>query len=125
MVKKFTVIGYDQSSLRVSDLKKGRDHTGEVEKELAKSKNLIITDKVNDLSDANIYIITVPTPVDKENCPDLYPIKNATETVAKFLNKNDIIIYESTVFPGCTEEFCVPILETHSKLKYNIDFLWL
>ena len=121
--KKFSVIGYDRSRSRVSELKEGVDQTGEITKaDLKKSKNLIITDSKNDISTANIFIITVPTPVDNNNHPDLLPLEDATNIIAQFLKKNDIVIYESTVFPGCTEEFCVPILERQSKLKYNIDF---
>ena len=106
--KKFHVTGYDKNYLRVSELKLGIDRTGEIlEEEFAKSKNLIITNNVDALSKANIYIITVPTPVNNKNIPDLRYIKNATKTVANFLSKNDIVIYESTVYPGCTEEFCV------------------
>ena len=99
------------------------DATNELsEKNLKQLKNINITNNVNDLKDCNIYIITVPTPVTNFNKPDLNPLLNATKTVAEILKKNDIIIYESTVYPGCTEEECVPLIEKVSKLKFNIDF---
>ena len=85
-------------------------------------KNLKITTNDNDISQSNVYVVTVPTQVDKNNKPDLKPIVKASEMIGKYLKKNDIVIYESTVFPGCTDEICVPILERESNLKYNIEF---
>ena len=83
---------------------------------------MYITANQSDCSQSNIYVVTVPTPVDKNNKPDLKPIVKASEMIGKYLKKNDIVIYESTVFPGCTDEICVPILERESNLKYNIEF---
>jgi len=121
--KKFNVLGFDISMKRISDLKKGTDKTLEVsEKELKKAKNLCFTTDLNDLLKADIYIVTVPTPVDSFKRPDLSPLLKASETVGKVLSKGNIVIYESTVYPGCTEEDCVPILEKFSGLKFNKDF---
>tara|TARA_B100001248_G_scaffold205665_1_gene159741 strand:+ start:304 stop:1596 length:1293 start_codon:yes stop_codon:yes gene_type:complete len=121
--KKYNAIGFDLDEERVSDLKKGFDKTNELSKEdILILKNIKITSEVNQIKNSNIYIITVPTPVDKNNTPNLKPIKSASEMIGKYLTKNNIVIYESTVFPGCTEQVCVPILEKFSKLKYNQDF---
>ena len=123
--KKFKTIGYDINKLRISDLKKGQDLTDEVKKEEIKSNvDLSLTHKISDLKKCNFFIITVPTPVDTFNNPDLSPLVNASEEVGKFcLKKNDVVVYESTVFPGATEEICAPILEKFSKLKLNKDFM--
>ena len=123
--KKYKVVGYDINSSRVDSLNKYIDKTNEISKlnlEKALTKNLSITDDINDLKNCNIYIITVPTPINADNLPDLSSLVLATESVAKILSKNDIVIYESTVYPGCTEEVCVPKLEEHSKMIYNQDF---
>ncbi len=121
--KKFNTVGFDINSQRISELNNCFDKTGETSKsELSESKFLKLTDLDSDISDSRIYIITVPTPVDSANIPDLTPLKKATELVGRFIKKGDIIIYESTVYPGCTEEFCVPIMESISKLKFNQDF---
>ena len=88
----------------------------------AKKRNLILTNNINDLKNCNIYIITVPTPINTDNSPDLTALVLATKSVGKILSKDDIVIYESTVYPGCTEEVCVPELEEHSKMIYNKDF---
>ncbi|MEQ8925667.1 MAG: nucleotide sugar dehydrogenase [Fulvivirga sp.] len=121
--KVLPTVGFDINQKRIGELKEGNDFTKEVEKpELQSSKNLTFTYQTSDISDANIYIVTVPTPIDNHNNPDLTPLIKASETVGKLLSKNDIVIYESTVFPGCTEEVCLPILEEHSGLKFNIDF---
>lgn len=130
---KYPVIGFDINEKRIADLNAGKDDTLEVEDELLKSalvsKNpafgetgLFCSNKLEDISDSNIYIVTVPTPVDKNNRPDLTPLYKASETVAKVLKKGDIVIYESTVYPGVTEEECIPVLEKHTGLKFNIDF---
>jgi len=116
-------IGFDIRSLRVNELIEGCDRTLEMtEKQLESAGFLEYTTKAKDLCAANIYIITVPTPIDKYKRPDLVPLYNASETVAKVLSKGDIVIYESTVFPSCTEEECVPVLEKYSGLKFNVDF---
>lgn len=121
--KVMPTVGFDINRKRIGELKEGNDFTKEVEKkELQNSKNLSFTFESSNIADANIYIVTVPTPIDNHNNPDLTPLIKASETVGKLLSKNDIIIYESTVFPGCTEEVCVPVLEHHSGLKFNIDF---
>ena len=121
--RKYNVIGYDYDKTRVSELNNQYDRTKEVEeKKLQDLKKMSITSNVNEISNSNIYIITVPTPVDRNNKPNLNPIISASKTIGKYLKKNDIVIYESTVFPGCTEQICVPILEKKSNLKYNLDF---
>lgn len=117
------VVGFDTNQKRVSDLSSGDDSTLEVKKEdLASAKNLILSANEEDLYDCNIYIITVPTPVNKYKQPDLRPIKLASEMIGKVISEGDIVIYESTVYPGATEEICVPILEAQSKLKFNENF---
>tara|TARA_X000000950_G_scaffold284312_1_gene387140 strand:- start:519 stop:1799 length:1281 start_codon:yes stop_codon:yes gene_type:complete len=128
---KFSVIGFDISSKRISELKLGIDSTLEIDSKTLKSvlkdsksdyKGLFFTKTINDIRDCNYYIITVPTPVDKYNKPVLTPLIKASESVGTVLRKGDIVIYESTVYPGATEEDCVPILEKVSGLKYNVDF---
>ncbi len=116
-------LGYDLSKSRIDELKKGLDSTLEVTSdELLKADNLQFTANVNDLDSCEIFIVTVPTPIDDVRRPDLQPIKDATETIGRFLKHGNIVIFESTVYPGCTEEICVPILEKSSGLKYNVDF---
>lgn len=120
--KYFPTIGFDINQSRIKELGNGIDNTHEVtSEELSGSKNLDFTIDIRELNDCNFYIVTVPTPVDENNNPDLRPIINATETITPLLEKGDIVVYESTVFPGCTEEICVPILET-SGLVFNHDF---
>ena len=89
---------------------------------IAKKRNRVLTDNINDLKNCKIYVITVPTPINTDNSPDLTALVLATESVGKILSKNDVVIYESTVYPGCTEEVCVPLLEKHSEMEYNQDF---
>jgi UDP-N-acetyl-D-glucosamine/UDP-N-acetyl-D-galactosamine dehydrogenase len=121
--KKRNVLGYDLDAKRIAELRMGDDKTLEVSFEEMKAANyLTFTTNIDDIKNCGIYIITVPTPIDINNEPDLLPLKKATELVGSLLNKNDIVIYESTVFPGATEEICVPILETYSELKFNRDF---
>ena len=121
--KYFDTTGYDVNSKRISELKKNIDTTLEInEKEFNDSKNIFFTDSLEQCSQSNIYIITVPTPVDKHNRPDLTPLHKSSESIGSILKKGDIVIYESTVYPGATEEYCVPILETVSGLKFNEDF---
>lgn len=117
------VIGFDISRERIDELKKGHDRTREVEpEELRQATKLIYTNNPEDLRTANIFIVTVPTPVDAYKKPDLRPLISASTTVGRVLKKGDIVIYESTVYPGCTEEDCVPVLERESGLKFNKDF---
>ncbi|MDD5541159.1 MAG: nucleotide sugar dehydrogenase [Candidatus Marinimicrobia bacterium] len=128
--KKFPVTGFDIKKERVNELIQGHDNTLEVEDDLLKSvlidKNgqtgLFLTDQLDDIRQCNYYIVTVPTPIDRYKRPDLTPVVKATETISKVIKKDDIIIYESTVYPGCTEEVCVPILEKGSGLRFNKDF---
>lgn len=121
--KKYTTIGFDINQQRIDELATGNDRTLEVDAiQLTEAKNLQFTTQLNDLKKADFFIVTVPTPIDKNNRPDLTPLIKASETVGKVLKKGDIVVYESTVYPGCTEDDCVPILEKHSGLKFNIDF---
>ncbi len=121
--KKFNVTGFDLDVNRVKELRNGYDRTNELnDLDLPVLDKIEITTNKDNISDADIYIITVPTPVDKNNKPNLKPIISASKIVGSFLKKNNLVIYESTVFPGCTEEICVPILENESALKYNSEF---
>ena len=121
--KKYETYGFDVNSKRIKELQGGTDHTLEISSEqLGASKNLKFSCDPADISDCSIYIVTVPTPIDKHKSPNLIPLHKASETIGKILDKGDIVIYESTVFPGCTEEECVPILEKFSGLKFNKDF---
>ncbi len=129
--KKYKVIGFDINNQRVNDLNKGHDSTLEIEDQLlnsvldigkARKFGLLITTDKEVLKDCNIYIVTVPTPTDRHNRPVLTPMIKASEIIASFLNKGDIVIYESTVYPGVTEDEMVPVLEEVSGLKYNTDF---
>lgn len=128
---KYAVVGFDINASRVAELKSGADATLEIESDalgkvlvnqLGKGSGLYCTTDVNEIADCRYYIVTVPTPVDKNNRPDLTPLYKSSETVAKVLKKGDIVIYESTVYPGVTEEECVPVLERVSGLQFNIDF---
>ena len=130
---KYAVIGFDVNQNRIAELRNCNDKTLEVSEELLKTviisnnpqknkKGLYFTADFEEIKDSNIYIVTVPTPVDKNNKPDFTPLYNASELVGKALKKDDIVIYESTVFPGATEEECVPVLEKFSGLKFNQDF---
>jgi len=121
--KKFDVVGYDSNKKRIDELKNGIDNTKEINRKgLNNLKKINFSDNPGTLKEKDIYIITVPTPIDKNKRPNLKFLKLASKTVAKFLKKNDIVIYESTVFPGCTEEICIPILEKYSGLSFNKDF---
>lgn len=128
---KYPVVGFDINQARIKELMSGVDHTLEVEADILQSvlKNensgnigLFCSCNLEDIGDCNYYIITVPTPVDKNNRPDLTPLYKASETVGKVIDKGDIVIYESTVYPGATEEDCIPVVEKISGLKYNVDF---
>lgn len=128
--RKYPVIGFDINKKRIADLREGVDLTMEISSEDLKEVNrtdlkangLVCTDQLNQLAEATVFIITVPTPVDRHNRPDLTPLYKASETVGNVLKKGDIVIYESTVYPGVTEEECVPVLEKVSGLKFNTDF---
>ncbi len=121
--KKYKTIGYDIDDNRIKELRNNFDSTLEVSsEELSISKKLVYTSNLTHLTDCNIYIVSVPTPVDKFHVPDLRPLVSASESIGKILKVDDIVIYESTVYPGCTEEVCVPILEEKSGLKYNEGF---
>ena len=130
--KKYRVIGFDVNERRVDELQQGKDHTLEADligmKEACQlyatshSKGLNFTSRKEDLKEANTYIVTVPTPIDQFNNPDLTPLLKASATIGETLRKGDIVIYESTVYPGCTEEDCVPVLEYYSGLTFNRDF---
>src|SRR5690606_21827404 len=133
--KKFRTVGYDISSKRIGELEKGHDITLEVEEEnlqqvLARTPGdlnnkpfgFLPTEAISAISSCNIFVVTVPTPTDKHNKPVLTPMLKASETVGGILKKGDVVIYESTVYPGVTEDECVPVLERISGLKYNQDF---
>jgi UDP-N-acetyl-D-galactosamine dehydrogenase len=121
--KKYTTIGYDIDRRRIDELQKGIDRTLEVDAdELKASSGLMLTNDLSPVGEAQIFIVTVPTPVDKSKSPDLRPLIGASHMIGRLLKKGDIVIYESTVYPGCTEEDCVPVLEAASGLKFNIDF---
>ncbi|MFW3327157.1 Vi polysaccharide biosynthesis UDP-N-acetylglucosamine C-6 dehydrogenase TviB [Aliarcobacter butzleri] len=122
---KYEVVGFDISKWRIDELSSGYDRTLELTESQVKEaiKNgMKFSLDINDIKDCNIYIVTVPTPIDKNKRPDLTPLIKASETVGKVLKKDDIVIYESTVYPGATEEDCVPVLEKFSNLKFNVDF---
>lgn len=127
--EKFKVIGFDINKKRIDDLNNGKDFTLEVsDVELAsvlkvsEEKGLIVTDEAQAMKDATVFIVTVPTPTNKYNQPVLIPLEKASETIGKYLKKDDVVIYESTVYPGVTEDVCVPILEEISGMKFNKDF---
>jgi UDP-N-acetyl-D-glucosamine/UDP-N-acetyl-D-galactosamine dehydrogenase len=130
--KKYRVLGFDIDNIRIEELSKGKDRTNEADligmKEgmlLAENQNgigLSFSSNVEELKQYNVYIVTVPTPIDQFKAPDLKPLLKASEMLGKVLKGNDIVIYESTVYPGCTEEDCVPVLEKYSGLKFNQDF---
>ncbi len=130
--KKYRVVGFDVNKQRVEELERGEDHTLEADlvgmreaRETLKHTGKIglsFTSDAEELKAVNTYIVTVPTPIDRFNNPDLTPLLKASETIGKTLNRGDIVIYESTVYPGCTEEDCVPVLEKFSGLKFNVDF---
>lgn len=129
--KKYQVVGFDTNTRRVKELSAGKDRSLEVSskelkkvlvKRLKEKIGLLLSSNVVDISSVNIFIVTVPTPIDDNKKPDLGPLISASKMIAKVLKKRDVVIYESTVYPGCTEEDCVPILEKYSKLKFNVDF---
>jgi UDP-N-acetyl-D-galactosamine dehydrogenase len=121
--KKYSVIGFDINTKRISELEQGIDLTLESNpSEIQSAKFLKFSSSIHDLSTCNIFIVTVPTPIDQFKAPNLGPLLKASALIGKVLKKGDIVIYESTVYPGCTEEDCVPVLELESKLKFNVDF---
>ncbi len=121
--KKYSVVGFDINVTRVNELIKGIDKTREAsDAELKSAKNLLFSYDEKELDHCNVYIVTVPTPIDKFKVPDLAPLLNASAMIGRHLKKKDVVIYESTVYPGCTEEDCVPVLEKKSGLIYNQDF---
>jgi len=121
--KRRKVVGFDLNEARISELIAGFDRTLEVEPdELRAANQLSFTCEPNEIADCGVFIVTVPTPIDKSKRPDLSPLLKASETVGKLIKKGDVVIYESTVYPGCTEEDCVPVLEACSGLKFNRDF---
>ncbi|RDI58381.1 nucleotide sugar dehydrogenase [Flavobacterium glaciei] len=129
---KYPVVGFDINQFRIDGLRSGTDSTLEVSDEVLQAvlvhdfsnnqNGLLCSNSLDDIADCNYYVVTVPTPVDKNNRPDLTPLYKSSETVGKVLKKGDIVIYESTVYPGVTEEECVPVLEKISGLKFNVDF---
>ena len=122
---KYKVVGFDIAHWRIDELMNGHDRTLELSDKQVKEalfNGMEFTNKLEDIADCNIYIVTVPTPIDKHKKPDLTPLVKASESIGKVLNKDDIVIYESTVYPGATEEECVPVLEKFSELKFNKDF---
>ncbi|TNF69113.1 MAG: nucleotide sugar dehydrogenase [Gammaproteobacteria bacterium] len=120
--QKQQVIAFDINSRRIAALKRGSDYTLEVTNDTLQSANLVLTDDIADLKKADFHIVAVPTPIDRANKPDLTPLLKASETIGKALKKGDIVVYESTVYPGATEQDCVPILEKESKLICGRDF---
>ncbi|MEJ2469402.1 MAG: nucleotide sugar dehydrogenase, partial [Campylobacterales bacterium] len=123
--EKYDVVGFDIAQWRIDELSKGYDRTLELSGEQVKeaiSNGMTFTADLNGIADCNVYIVTVPTPIDEHKRPDLTPLIKASESIGKVLKKGDIVIYESTVYPGATEEECVPVLERVSGLKFNEDF---
>jgi UDP-N-acetyl-D-galactosamine dehydrogenase len=132
--KKYPTVGFDINKVRVENLRKGHDDTLEVSDEklrenlranpveFLKNGGLYISDALTEISECNVYIVTVPTPIDEFNAPDLSPLRGASKMLGRLLKKDDVVVYESTTYPGCTEEVCVPILEKHSGLTFNKDF---
>ena len=125
LAKKYQVVGFDINQKRINELNNGYDSTNELTSEQVKeqlNKNINFSNDQSSLDDASFYIVTVPTPINKDKTPNLNPVINASETVSKCLKKDDIVVYESTVYPGVTEDICIPMLELGSGLKYNLDF---
>jgi len=113
--KKYPTIGFDINQARIHELKKGIDHTNEATHEQLRSADqLIFSSNINDIKESNVYIVTVPTPIDEFKTPDLKPLRGASKMLGEILKKGDTVIYESTVYPGCTQEVCVPLIEKSS-----------
>jgi UDP-N-acetyl-D-galactosamine dehydrogenase len=122
MAEKFTVIGFDINEKRIGELNENHDRTDEVEASKLESTSAVFSSDPEKIKEAKVIIVTVPTPIDEYNIPDLTPVEKASQTVGKFMSKGAIVVYESTVYPGVTEELCVPILEKESGLKWKKDF---
>ncbi len=121
--RRYRTVGFDINERRIAELRAGEDRTLEVStEELKRAEKLRCTSELDALRECNTFIVTVPTPVDKHNRPDLTPLIKASETVGKVIKRNDVVIYESTVYPGATEEDCIPVIEKISGLKFNVDF---
>src|SRR5687768_17087989 len=120
--KKVPVIGFDISKHKIEMLKQGKDPAKEMTDEDFKGSDIVFTDSQDDLKQANFFIVAVPTPVDEHNVPDLRPVKGASDVIGRALKKGDYVVFESTVYPGCTEEDCLPIIERLSGLKMGVDF---
>src|SRR5690606_32018752 len=121
--KHYPTLGFDINQARIKELNQGEDHTLEVSaEELAQATQLSYSADIADLRRANVFIVTVPTPIDAQRQPDLTPLIKASETLGKVIKAGDVVIYESTVYPGATEEDCIPVIERVSGLKYNVDF---
>jgi len=123
--EKYRVLGFDINSKRIEELKKNHDHTLELSDEqlkAAKNNKIIYSDNIEDIESCNIYIVTVPTPIDESHRPDLTPLISSSEIVGKVIERDDVVIYESTVYPGVTEDVCIPVVEKISGLKFNKDF---
>ena len=122
MAKKYDVVGFDIDKTRINELKSNFDSTNEITAEKLSNTPLKLTSQSSQLADRNIYIVAVPTPIDRAKNPDLSILKNASDLVGKYLNIGDVVVYESTVYPGASEEICVPVLEASSGLEFNVDF---
>ena len=124
--KQYQVVGFDIDAERAKELQRGKDRTKEADlallQEMQAAGNLVFSATLNDIANCNVFIVTVPTPIDQFKSPNLAPLLKASQMLGSILKKGDIVIYESTVYPGCTEEDCVPVLEQYSGLKYNVDF---
>lgn len=123
--EKYRVVGFDINSKRIEELQKGHDHTLELsdeQLEAARNNKIIYSDNIEDIESCNIYIVTVPTPIDESHRPDLTPLTSSSEIVGKVIKRDDVVIYESTVYPGVTEDVCIPVIEKTSGLKFNKDF---
>lgn len=123
---KYKTVGFDMNQARVDALMAGHDATLEVSDELLQdaisNHGFVCTANIEDIRDCNFYVVAVPTPVDNDNRPDLTPLYGASSTVGKVISKGDIVVYESTVYPGVTEDECIPVVEKESGLKFNVDF---
>ncbi|WP_371192546.1 Vi polysaccharide biosynthesis UDP-N-acetylglucosamine C-6 dehydrogenase TviB [Glaciecola sp. SC05] len=121
--KRYPTLGFDINQVRINELMNGKDHTLEVSSsELGEANNLSFSCDFNDLEKCNVFIVTVPSPIDEHSRPDLTPLLKASETIGRVIKSNDIVIYESTVYPGATEDDCIPVIEKVSGLKFNVDF---
>ena len=118
----YKVLGFDIDKKRILELKESSDVTSEIDTKTLSDSSAIFTNNINDLRECNIYIVTVPTPIYESKNSEFIFFKTASENISRILKKNDYVIFESTVYPGCTEEFCVPLLEKYSFLEFNKDF---